>query len=206
MRALILGNMAQQSVWLGNPQTGLTHTDLALVRADRLPATHLARLHTMRARVFAAMHRTEETRTAVGTADEHLDNSRPDDDPIYLAHYDPAEHNAVAGEALASLATPTGHGTDEATRRLTDSIHGYGPTYTRSKTLAEIRLATHTLATGDLREAAHLAAEALDHADPLRSQRARTNLRHLNQHTTRHTAIPEVADLNDRLTTHLADA
>ncbi|WP_051110133.1 hypothetical protein [Saccharomonospora halophila] len=133
LRALILGNMAQQSVWLGDPQTGLTHTDLALVRADRLPATHLARLHTMRARVFAAMHRMEETRTAVGTADEHLDNSRPDDDPIYLAHDDPAEHNAVAGEALASLAAPTGHGTAEATRRLTDSIHGYGPAYTRFK-------------------------------------------------------------------------
>ncbi len=166
---------------------------------------HRALLHTMRARVLAAMRRPQDTLTAIGQADEHMSHARPDDDPHYMGYYDTAEHSAIVGEALADLA-PTGHGAVEATRRLTTAVHGYGPTYTRSKTLAEIRLATHTLTTGDPREAAHIAAGALDHTDTLRSQRALTNLRHLNQHTTHHTAIPEIADLHHRLTTHLTDA
>src|SRR5262249_15942810 len=39
LRAKVLSSMARQAIWCGDPDTGLTFTELAMVRADRLTAT-----------------------------------------------------------------------------------------------------------------------------------------------------------------------
>ena len=49
LRAKVLNSMASQAICCGDPDSALTFTELALVRADRLTATEQAMLHTVRA-------------------------------------------------------------------------------------------------------------------------------------------------------------
>ncbi|MGH3951893.1 MAG: helix-turn-helix domain-containing protein, partial [Pseudonocardiaceae bacterium] len=71
LRAKVLSSMARQAIWTGQPDKGLTLTEHALVRADRLTATERTMLYTAQARAQAKMGRVRETLIAVGIADEH---------------------------------------------------------------------------------------------------------------------------------------
>lgn len=69
--------MAQQAVWCGQPDDGLTHVETALVRSDRLTATQCSSLHTLRTGALAKLGRRQETLAAVGAADEAFAEARP---------------------------------------------------------------------------------------------------------------------------------
>ncbi len=84
LRAEVLSRMARQASWCGDPDTGLTLTELALVRADQLGATERANLHAVRARALAQLRRADEAVRAVGQADDEFGNSDPDSDTVAI--------------------------------------------------------------------------------------------------------------------------
>lgn len=199
LRAKLLSNLARQAIWCGDPDTGLTHTELALVRTDRLTATEVAMLHTARARALGKLGRTQETLVAVGQADEAFARSRPADDPPWMAYYDQAQHHGDTAHALFDLAIHDVPGT-EAAERLSVAVKGHADAYARSRAISGTKLASLLMATGDPREATAVGQRAIDDAGRLRSRRAADDLRELRRFAGRHARLPEVARLRERIT------
>jgi hypothetical protein len=202
LRAEVLACMATQAIWTGRPDEGFTLTEHALVRADRLTATERAMLHTDRARALGTMHRVRETLIAVGTADDHFAHSTPANDPPFVAYYGAAMHTGVTGLALFDLAV-LGRDPVQATDRLAAAVAGHTAGYARARKIAQIKLTSLTMATGDPVEAAIIGTAAVDAAGTVRSRRAADNLRELARYCTRHSEIDEVAELRRRITTTL---
>ncbi|MGH9120551.1 MAG: XRE family transcriptional regulator, partial [Acidimicrobiales bacterium] len=204
LRGQVLSSMAQLAVRNGQPDDGLTLAEHALVRADRLTATSQAVLHTVRGRALAKMHRTNETLTAVGTADDHFAHSTPANDPPCMAFYNDARHAQFAGRPLADLAI-LGHNTaQEAADRLTTAAAGHAVNNnTCSRAVCLAMLASLTMSTGDPLQAATIGHEALDAADTLRSRQLTDELRELARHAAAHQNLDEVAHLRHRIATLL---
>lgn len=200
LRAKVLSSMARQSIWCGQPDDGLTYTELALVRADRLTATERAMLHTARARALAKLGRIEDTAAAVGAADEAFADSQPGEDPPWMAYYDRAQHAGDTGHALWDTAVK-GHFLSEARARLTLAVHGHDDGHARSRAISQIKLASLVMATGEPEEAASLGGLALDWAGPIRSRRAADDLRDLRHISAPHKGITSVAELTQRIGT-----
>ncbi len=199
LRAKLLSNLARQAIWRGDPDAGLTHTELALVRADRLTATELAMLHTARARALGKLSRPQETLAAVGQADEAFGQAHPAGDPSWMAYYDQAQHYGDTAHALFDLAIHDLPDT-EAAPRLSAAVKGHTDAYARSRAISGTKLASLLMATGDPHEATAIAQRAMDDAGRLRSRRAADDLRELRRFAGRHAALPEVADLRERIT------
>jgi hypothetical protein len=198
LRASILSMLARQAIWCGQPDEGLTHCELALVRNDRLTATEQASLHTLRARALAKLRRAQDTFTAVGAADAAFAHANPAVDPPWMAFYDHAQHHGDTGHALFDISV---HGRPtQAAQRLAYSVVHHGPEYTRSRTISRTKLASLLMLTGDPRQAATFGNKALDSASSLRSRRAIDDLWELHRVAGRHPNITEAKDLRDRLT------
>jgi hypothetical protein len=103
LRAQILCSMAFQASWAGDSDTGLTYTESALVRADRLTATERAMLHNSRGRDRAQLGREQDALRAVGTADEEFSNARAVENAPWMASYTVIRHNGFAGNILWEL-------------------------------------------------------------------------------------------------------
>jgi hypothetical protein len=198
LRAYVLEAMATQAIWTGNPDEGLTLTELALVRPDRLTATELTLLHSTRARALATMRRVQETLTAVGTAEDHFAHSTPANDPPFLAHYNAAFLGGSNGTALFNLAV-LGHNPQLATDRLTAAATGHTDGSLRANCLT--KLASLTMATGDPLQAVAVGHAALDVAGMIRSRRAADNVRELFRYAAAHQSLAEVAHLRHRIAT-----
>jgi transcriptional regulator with XRE-family HTH domain len=198
LRAKLLSHIARQAIWCGDPDTGLTNTELALVRADRLTGTERAMLHTARARALGKLGRSQETLTAVARADEAFAVSNPPEDPPWMAYYDRAQHHGDTGHALFDLAI---HAVPriEAAPRLAEAVRGHGDTYARSRAISGTKLATLLMVTGDPREATTIGQRAIDDAGRLRSRRAADDLRELHHVAGEHVALPDVTDLRARI-------
>lgn len=199
LRAKILSSMARHAIWIGRPDDGLTLTEHALVRADRLTATERAMLHTAHARALAKMNRVRDTLIAVGTADDDFARANPADDPPWMAYYDAAQHQGDTGHALFDLAVHC-RASGEAATRLAAAVAGHTDAFARSRTISRIKLASLTMATGDPIQAATIGNAALDAAGTIRSHRAADDLRELARYTRRHPKINDVAVLRHRIT------
>ena len=199
LRAKLLSNLARQAIWCGDPDAGLTHTELALVRADRLTATELAMLRTAQARALGKLGRIQETLTVVGQADDAFAQARPGDDPPWMAYYDQAQHYGDTAHALFDLAIHDVPDT-EAAKRLSAAVEGHGDAYARSRAISGTKLASLLMATGDPREASAAGHCAMDDAGRLRSRRAADDLRELRRLAGRHADLPEVTRLRERIT------
>jgi hypothetical protein len=200
LRARLLSDMARQSIWLGQPDEGLTHTEHALVRAERLTATERAALHTMRARALAKQQRIQDTLAAVGAADEAFAGATPSEDPPWMAYYDHAEHHSDTANALFDLSV-AGY-TTEAGQRFTYAVDDFGEAYARSQAMTRTKLASLHMAIGDPHQGAAIGHQALDAAS-LRSTRAHDDLRELRRLAARHRVIPAVSELSERITERL---
>jgi hypothetical protein len=199
LRATVLSTMAVQAIRTGQPDEGLTLSELALVRADdRLTATEQAMLHTDRARALAKMRRVGETLAAVGAADDHFAHSTPADDPPFMAFWNAAMHAGNTGQALFDLAI-LGRDHGAATDRLTTAIARYSAGQARSRAICQTKLASLTMATGDPLQAAALGAAALDSAGTIRSRRTLDDLRELNRHAAAYQHLDEVAHLRQQI-------
>ncbi|GLZ38188.1 XRE family transcriptional regulator [Actinokineospora sp. NBRC 105648] len=199
-RAKILSSLARQAIWCGDPDTGLTYTELAMVRADRLTATERAMLHVGRARALAKLGRVEETAAAVGVADEEFANRRPAEDPPWMAYYDHAQHHGDTGHALWDTAL-RGSFVGAARHRLAIATEGHADRHARSRAMSQIKLASLVMATGDPAEAAVLGGQALDWSGPIRSRRAADDLGQLRGLAQAHGHRDDVAELSHRIGT-----
>jgi transcriptional regulator with XRE-family HTH domain len=197
LRAKLLSHMARQAIWCGNPDNGLTYTELALVRADRLTGTEQAMLHTARARALAKLGQVEETLAAVASADEAFASSQSGEDPPWMAYYDHAQHRGDTGHALFDLAIH--RPAVPAAERLAEAVKGHTDAYARSRAISGTKLATLIMATGDPHEGTVIGEQALDDAGQLRSRRAADDLRELHQVANVHSMRPEVAELRGRI-------
>ncbi|MGH3755599.1 MAG: XRE family transcriptional regulator [Pseudonocardiaceae bacterium] len=200
LRAYVLDSMALLAIWTGQPDEGLTLTEHALVRADRLTETVQAMLHTDRGRALARMRRVNETLTAVGTAEDHFARSTPDNDPPFLGNYNAAFLAGNTGHALFDLAV-LGHNLTQATDRLTAAAAGHTASHARPRAFCLAKLASLTMATGDPIQAVAIGAAALDAAGTLRSRRVTDNLSELARYAAEHQHLEEVAHLRHRIAT-----
>ncbi|MGH3718307.1 MAG: XRE family transcriptional regulator [Pseudonocardiaceae bacterium] len=198
LRAHVLTDMAARATWIGRPDEGLTWAEEGLVRADRLSETVQAMLHTDRGRALAKMRRVEETRTALGMAEEHFARSTPTNDPPILANYNAAFLAGNTGAALFDLAM-LGHSLTQATDRLTTAAAGH--TAVKPQAHALIKLASLTMATGDPLQAAAIGHAALDRVGKIRSRRTAEHLRELSGYAAAHQHLDEVAHLRYRIAT-----
>jgi transcriptional regulator with XRE-family HTH domain len=198
LRAKLLSHMARQAIWCGTIDSGLTYTELALVRADRLTGTERAMLHTARARALAKLGRVKETLLAVASADEAFAESEPGKDPPWMAYYDYAQHHGDTGHALFDLAVH-GHPPITATHRLTEAVNGHTDAYARSRAISGTKLASLLMVTGDPHEAATVGQRAMDDAGRLRSWRAADDLRELHRFANPHAVMPMIAELRGRI-------
>jgi hypothetical protein len=213
LRARLLATTARVETWVGEPDRGLTRTQLALVRSDRLTATERAMLHSLEARALARMRRADETHEAIARADDAFARRQVDVDPTWMAHYDAAQHAGDTGAALsdlvlAALASPdTGPEppqlpdavVEEARRRLQDAIDLRRPELARCRALSAIVLAQLMMATGDLDEAIVLAEQALATVESMRSRRVADELIRLDRLAERHGDHAGVQALRGRL-------
>lgn len=201
LRARALGMAARQAIWVGDADTGLTHTELALVRSDRLTPTEAASLHTLRARALARLGRTEDALAAAGDADHAFARrSKGDADPPWMGHYDDAQHRGDTGHALAD-ATRAGVRTDAAERLAYSTVH-HPEAQTRSRVMSHIELASLSLSTGEPEAAASAVGAALVHVGELRSARAVDTLQRVHRQARALPAGRAVGELVDVLDDH----
>jgi transcriptional regulator with XRE-family HTH domain len=198
LRAKLLSHMARQAIWCGDLDNGLTYTDLAMVRADRLTGTERAMLHTARARALAKLGHVQDTLKAVGYADEAFASSMPGEDPPWMAYYDYAQHHGDTGHALFDLAVH-GHSPSPAGQRLAEAVNGHSDAYARSRAIAGTKLASLIMVTGDPLEATVIGQRAIEDAGRLRSRRAGDDLRELHRLANAHALMPNVAELRGRI-------
>ncbi|WP_157172065.1 XRE family transcriptional regulator [Nocardia higoensis] len=198
LRAEVLSCMARQEIWCGDPDAGLTLTELGLVRADRLTPTERASLRVIRARALAQLHRVEEAVRAVGEADESFSNRSPGDDAFFMAYYDDAQLGGDTGHALYDMALH-GRFVGEARARLQTAVSGFGDIYVRSRALAHLKLASLVMATGDPHEATVIGHAAIDEAAHVRSRRMGVYLRELDSLAAAHRSVDGVTGLRRRL-------
>ncbi len=205
LRAKVLSSMARQAIWVGDPDTGLTLTELALVRADRLTATERAMLLAARARALAKLHRVQDTLTSVGLADEAFTDTDPSLDPPWMGYHDHAQHAGDTGHALFDLAVD-GRFVAEANSRLATAVDGHTDAYARSRGISGVKLASLTMVTGDPHQAVVIADHAAVDLGMVRSRRAAQDMDELHQLAARHDDLDDVADLRRRLPVLVAGA
>ncbi|MEC3977762.1 XRE family transcriptional regulator [Amycolatopsis sp. H20-H5] len=198
LRAGALASLARQAFWQGDFDNALTYIEYGLVRADRLVPTERAMMSAVRARALARLGRVHDTAAAVGRADDEFARASSVNDPAIIEWYDLAEHEGEVGHALADLAS---HGAfvTEASTRLASAQAGFGEVFVRARTFCQIRLASHTLETGDPHEAIALAEQPLQISTSLRSRRVTQDLGRLHALAARHRTVPGIAELRTRI-------
>ncbi|MEV7841488.1 helix-turn-helix domain-containing protein [Streptomyces albidoflavus] len=204
LRAKTYSYLARHSVWLSQPDDGLTYAEKGLVRRDRLTATEQAMLHTARARAFAKLGLVRETMLAVGDADAAFEHTDPVSDPSWMAYYDEAQHHGDTGHALYDLAVHAGQDPGRASRRLATAVEQHTDAYARSRAISRTKLASLLMHREDPREAAHIGNRALDEVGPLTSKRARDDLRELGRAAGEHPQVREAVDLRARIAATVA--
>nr|WP_232328210.1 XRE family transcriptional regulator [Kibdelosporangium sp. MJ126-NF4]CEL18591.1 Putative arylsulfatase regulatory protein [Kibdelosporangium sp. MJ126-NF4]CTQ98076.1 Putative arylsulfatase regulatory protein [Kibdelosporangium sp. MJ126-NF4] len=200
LRAKVLSSLARQAIWCGDPDAGLTFTELAMVRSDRLTSTERAMLHTGRARALAKLGDIEATVRAVGAADEEFGRTRPSSDSPWMKYYDAAQHAGDTGHALWDIGV-NGHFVTEAQHRLSTAVVGHDDEFARARAISQTKLASLVMATGDPVEAAAAGHQALDWAGTIRSRRAADDLRDLRRFGAPHNRLAEVEELRQRIGT-----
>jgi hypothetical protein len=201
LRARLLATRARLDTWVGDPDDGVTHTQLALVRSDRLTATEQAMLYSLEARALARMHRLQDTLAAIGRADEAFSNQDVAEDPEWMGYYDAAQHAGDVGTALLDLALVGVTSPEEARARHTVAIETRRPDLARSRALSQIGLAKLIVVTGDPAEAVPIGHAALDTASPIRSRRVAEDLADLNRLAAPHGDRADMRELRERLAT-----
>ncbi|MGH3564615.1 MAG: XRE family transcriptional regulator [Pseudonocardia sp.] len=198
LRAKVLASSARQAIWCGDPDAGLTFTELAMVRADRLTATERAMLHSDRARALAKLGRIQDAVAAVGVADEEFSHAQPVNDPVYVRYYDAARHAGGTGHALWDVAVH-GHFITEARHRLETAATGHSAEFARYRVMTQVKLSSLIMVTGDPGEAAMIGRQVMDAATTIRSRRAADDMRDLRRLGEPHNNLTEVAELIHRI-------
>ena len=201
LRAKVYSSMAREAIWRGDSDSGLTYTEMALVRADRLTATERAMLHTGRARALAKLgpERLQEALDAIGVADDEFSRSTPDNDPAWMRYYDHAQHVGDTGHALWDLAVTHGRFVSEARSRLGSAVIEHGEAFARARAISQTKLSSLVMVTGDPIEAATIGIQAIEWSGSLRSKRAAQDMRDLKSFAEPYKQLEPVGDMYGRI-------
>jgi tetratricopeptide (TPR) repeat protein len=209
LRAHVLADVAAQ-----HNQLGYHHDALAIIRLgegdERVAPPVRMLLHTVKARVYAALGEADQTARQIDHAETIYANPAQHTDPAdwtnTLLH--PGHLYAATGHAMATLAHHTGtqaH-TQDARRRLAQAVDVFDPAnHARAHTLAALRLATLQLVADDPDAGTRTARGVLPSATQVRSARithALTTLRTLAQH---HPDQPTTQPLVSEITALIGD-
>ena len=211
LQARVLGSMARQSTWLGQPEDALALLDRALEGSrGRLVPTELAMLWALKSRAHAQAGDVEATEAAVGTADQWFAARDLDEcgDRPWVAHYSHAHHWGDTGLAWDRLAV-TGHSPHavvQAGGRHQAAADGHGEDAARSHALALLALAQLDTTVGDLDRGVDAGHRALAASHKVSSGRVRENLVALHETTAAHAARNDVAQLREQIATFLLAA
>ncbi|MFD4576353.1 helix-turn-helix domain-containing protein [Streptomyces sp. NPDC058417] len=209
LRASAMNWLARQSIWVGQPDSGLTYAEAGLVRSDRLTPRERGMLLNACARAHAKMGNAQETLRAIGRSDEAFSHAREGEDEPWMGYYDVAQHHGDTGHALFDLAIqandpPTVAGRRlqaAAARRLQVAIEKHQAPFVRSRALSGTKLASLSMATGDPQEAVTIGHRALDEVGRLRSKRAVEDVLELRRIASSRSRKTEVAELRERIRT-----
>lgn len=204
LRAKVYSHRSRQAIWCGDPDTGITYADLALVRSDRLSAREKAMLHTARARGFAKLGMPKETLAAVDAADSAFTTQSDAAVPEWMGYYDAAQHAGDTGHALWDLATVGLYSTASAKSRLQEAVDGHRDTYARSRAISGIKLASLQMHDRDIEYGVATATRALEDMSRVRSRRAQDDLRQLRAIAARTPDAAGVEALDTRIKTLVA--
>lgn len=178
LRAHILAEAAAHHHQLGHPAEAMTILRLAEGDERIGPA-----VRCLLAGVRARLHATRGDRRACLRAVEQVDTFSAQVDgyavPAWMGDWEPAHVDALAGHALATLTTATGHDTDraEAHKRLHAAVDGLANTErTRATVLGQLQLAHMHHRHGDSVEAAAWWQAATVSAAAVRSGRVLARL------------------------------
>lgn len=199
LRAIVLADMARRSVFIGDPDAGLTHVESAMVRSDWLTATERAMLHAVRARALAALDPTEPHRVqaAVDVADTEYANRNVDEDPTWMRFHDLAQHQGDTAHALADLVLRSAR--LAAQERLVYATTNHSAGYERSRTFAALRHTQVAFDLGQVDIAVHHGEQAIAFASGVRSRRIVACLRNLGKTAAAQQPNPAVEALRDRI-------
>jgi len=199
LRAKALSSMARQAIWRGDPDTGLTLTEFALIRSDRLTPTERAMLLSAQSRALAKLGRAQDTLTAVGRADDEFAHTSPANDPDWMGYYDHAQHMGDTGHSLFDLAVRNPAHSREAAQRLGDAVKGHRAAFNRSRTISQTKLASLLMLTGDPQEAAAIGTSAVKVFGTIHSRRATDDMHELASLARPHERQSDVVTLREMI-------
>jgi hypothetical protein len=179
--AYILSSMVRQAISLGLLENGLAFAEQGLAATDRLTATERAMLHAVKSRCLAAAGDVPGAIQASNEADSYFEQSSPAADPPWMRYYDQAQHYGDTGTAMLNLAV-LGHDRSETRARMMVAFKERRDIYPRSRAMAQIKLATLSMATGDPHEAIAIGTDALSAIKSIRSNQIRDSLKTLNRY------------------------
>lgn len=200
MRAKALSGLANLSVHQSRTDDALSFAEMALVRADRLTPKVGAMVYTRHARALGLVgaSRGTDCRTAVAKAGDFFADSKPGNEPAWIAYYDQAHLERDSGRALQYLAF-NGGGHEDARSLLEASIARFPEGHSRGKALAKANLAGLVMACDDPHYAVALGRDALESVGSVRSDRVNDALKHLADAGKQYPKMADVRELTHQV-------
>lgn len=213
----VLSDMSRQMIHLGRPEDALELTHLAQYGSrEAATARTQSMLHAMEARAYANMGQPGKCKRAVRMAEDTFEDiGRADGDPDWIRFFSEAELHAQNAHSYrdlayssgrsptyASLAEPEMERALELFRQEARETEGGG--HQRSYALNLIGMASVHLLQREPERCASRAAEAMDVAGRLRSERVHNRLRKTAATAARDFGqVPEIVRLTARLAVEL---
>jgi hypothetical protein len=186
---------------MGRPNEALDMLRLAHYGAQgTATATVTAMLHVTSARAYARAGQEQNCLSAIGHAEEAYASSQPDIDPPWIQYYTSAQLAGDSGNAIFDAAQSDPSLRTQALVRLVQAADSYGPSYPRSAAFCLVRSAAIHFDNGEHQQGVADTDRFIELADAIVSERLTADRQMLMHHARPHLALPEVADVQQRLT------
>lgn len=186
-RADVMAGMTRQALYLGQIREAATYAEF-LELAGKVSATTRAMMCVIKARVYAAQGRANDTMRAIEEAHLWHAQRRPEEDPPPLWFYDEAQLLGDTGHALAALGMTYERFAGEAELRLSQAIAMHADSDVRGRMLSTGTL-LRLLLRWNPESAVSRIAEATNDLASVRSIRTHNDLRSLSTELSR---LPDV--------------
>ncbi|MDI2132833.1 transcriptional regulator [Yinghuangia seranimata] len=150
-------------------------------------ATTMAMFHAAEARGHAQLGDVRACESALARAETEMERSRPDEDPVWIAHFDRAYLADEFAHCYRDLDRPR-----QAEQAARAALEGHAETRVRRRAVDTLLLATAHLQQNRLDEACAVAEDALDLVGRLHSARGQEYLRDFQRRLSAHGSEPVV--------------
>lgn len=195
----ILCGMSHQANFLGHYQHAIDLARAAQRGAkNHATPTTMALFHAMEARGLASIGDEKSVTRALLAAEQWHSQSRPENDPFWVRHFDSSELHAEFAHCFRDLGLP-----DRAQDHAIASIRESSAMYVRSLSFCRTVLATSHLLNNELDQALAVAREVIDSAVTLKSFRVQSYLDDFRQRLSPYARETEVRIFCEYLTSRL---